>query len=292
MLLEPLNKPLQALHLAGIVPVAGQERIFNMPWHDSLMPIAPDYTAVEKAVFECAAVGCETIWVVAHIGTIPLLKKRINDFVSDPFNENINKYKVPREIPIYYVPIHPRDRELRDCLGWSVMYGAKAAYGTSSFLSKWIAPELFYCSFPYSMNDINESKKIRTKLFNKQKILFSFNNKTVKDNMHLNFSFDAKDYFSCTDILRKKDLNEFDKLKIKTKNYDLKTVFKCLDEQKMEMIELSWYYDLTSWDSYREYLNTDYAKNLKKDYKFFTKKKKIKYIEYMQKNELKNVDNK
>ena len=35
-----------AFHLAGIVPVAGQPMDFNFPWHDSCMPIAPDYLAV------------------------------------------------------------------------------------------------------------------------------------------------------------------------------------------------------------------------------------------------------
>ena len=51
-------------HLAGIIPVAGQPLEFNMPWHDSLMPIAPDYLALERSVVECAYAGCETIWIV------------------------------------------------------------------------------------------------------------------------------------------------------------------------------------------------------------------------------------
>lgn len=282
MQLEPLSKPLQALHLAGIVPIAGQEDVFNMPWHDSLMPIGPDYTLIEKAVFECAAVGCETIWVVAHAGAMPLIKKRLGDFIIDPEVEKPNRYFAIKNVPIYYVPIHPKDRDRRDCLGWSVMYGAKIAYGTSDFLSKWVAPELFYCSFPYSMNDPDESKKIRIRLFNKAKVLFSHNGKTVKDNAHLNFSFDAKDYFKCRDILRKRDLDTWDKKKIKTKNYSLAEVFKGLDEEGAETVELSWHQDINSWDSYRNFLTTDYAKSLVKPCKFFTKIKKARYIDYVQ----------
>ncbi len=279
MLSEPLFKPLQALHLAGIVPVAGQEDIYKMPWHDSLMPIAPDYTAVEKAVFECAAVGCETIWVVAHVGTIPLLKKRLGEFIIDPAEKDITRYNLRRDIPIYYVQIHPRDRDRRDCLGWSVMYGAKIAYGTSYFLTKWTVPELFYCSFPYSLNSIEEAKKIRTRLFNKQKILFSKDGKTVHDNLHLNFSFNAKDYFSCRDILRKRDIEEYDKRKIKTKNYDLATALKGIDKETSEVVELSWHYDLSSWDAYRNFLSSEHAKQLIKPYRFFTKLKKLRYLE-------------
>lgn len=282
MILEPLSKPLQALHLAGIVPIAGQEDIFNMPWHDSLMPIGANYTLLEKAVFECAAVGCETIWVVAHAGTMPLVKKRLGDFIIDPEVEKTHRYFAIREVPIYYVPIHPKDRDRRDCLGWSVMYGAKVAYGTSDFLSKWVAPELFYCSFPYSLNSVDEAKTIRTRLFNKQRILFTHNGKSVKDDMHLNFSFNAKDYFKCRDILRKRDIDTWDKKKIRTKNYNLAEVFKGLDEEDTEKVELSWHYDINSWDNYRNYLSSEQAKSINKPFKFFSKNKKARYIDYVQ----------
>lgn len=282
MILEPLSKPLQALHLAGIVPIAGQEDIFNMPWHDSLMPISANYTLLEKAVFECAAVGCETIWVVAHAGTMPLVKKRLGDFIIDPEVEKPHRYFAIREVPIYYVPIHPKDRDRRDCLGWSVMYGAKIAYGTSDFLSKWVAPELFYCSFPYSLNSVNEARVIRTRLFNKQRILFTHNGKSVKDDIHLNFSFNAKDYFKCRDILRKRDIDTWNKKKIRTKNYNLAEVFKGLDEEDTEKVELSWHYDINSWDNYRNYLSSEQAKSINKPFKFFSKNKKARYIDYVQ----------
>ena len=51
-------------HLAGIVPIGGQRLDFNMPWHDCLMPLAPDYTLIHHAILECAWAGCETIWVL------------------------------------------------------------------------------------------------------------------------------------------------------------------------------------------------------------------------------------
>jgi hypothetical protein len=43
-------------HVAGIIPVAGLKSDFDLPWHPSLMPIAPNYLAVERAVAECAYV--------------------------------------------------------------------------------------------------------------------------------------------------------------------------------------------------------------------------------------------
>ena len=60
-------------HLAGIVPIAGQPFDFNMDWHDSLFPISPNYTLLDNAIAECAWAGCNTIWVVCHADTIPLV---------------------------------------------------------------------------------------------------------------------------------------------------------------------------------------------------------------------------
>ena len=43
--------------MAGIIPISGQPLEFNMPWHDCLMPLAPDYLLIDRAVAECAYAG-------------------------------------------------------------------------------------------------------------------------------------------------------------------------------------------------------------------------------------------
>ena len=75
---------LKSFHLAGIIPTAGQPMDFNFPWHDCLVPISSDFLAIERAVLECATVGCETIWVVCHSDMQPLLKHRLGESVQDP----------------------------------------------------------------------------------------------------------------------------------------------------------------------------------------------------------------
>ena len=141
-------------HLAGVVPVAGQPLDYNFPWHDCLQPIGPNYLAVERAVLECAYVGCDTIWLVCHDDMQPLIKKRLGDFVEDPVYIN-RKYdsgfpsERRKKIPIYYVPIHPNDRDRRDCLAWSVLYGANSAYYIGKNISKWATPDKYYAAFPY-----------------------------------------------------------------------------------------------------------------------------------------------
>ena len=111
---------MSGFHLAGIVPVAGQPLDFNMPWHDSLMPISQNYLAVERAVIECAYAGCETIWLICHTDMQPLIRHRLGDYVQDPVWIN-RRYELQRDkfhkpVPIHYVPIHPRDREKRELL--------------------------------------------------------------------------------------------------------------------------------------------------------------------------------
>ena len=139
-----------AFHLAGIVPVAGQLLDFDMPWHDSLMPIGKNYLAVERAVLECAWAGSETIWVVCHRDMQPLIKERMGEWIFDPnslLEKGIFSSQRRRRVPIYYVPIHPKDRNRRDCLGWSALYGALSAYHISRKISKWLIPDKFIVHF-------------------------------------------------------------------------------------------------------------------------------------------------
>ena len=122
-MLAPEQRSQHAFHLAGIVPVAGQPLDFNFDWSDCLMPLAPNYTAVERSVIECAYAGCETIWIVCNKDIQPLVKYRIGDYAEDPayvsrkFAVNPRDHK--KEVPIFYVPVHPNDRFRRDCLGSS-----------------------------------------------------------------------------------------------------------------------------------------------------------------------------
>lgn len=64
-------------HLAGIIPVAIVPLDFKMPWNDALMPIAPNFCAIERSVYECAQAGCETIWIICNSEIIPLMRRRV-----------------------------------------------------------------------------------------------------------------------------------------------------------------------------------------------------------------------
>ena len=71
-------------HLAGIIPVAGMPANINLELPNCMAMIAENYTALERAVFECACAGCESIWVTVNDDWMPLIRKRIGEYVFDP----------------------------------------------------------------------------------------------------------------------------------------------------------------------------------------------------------------
>ena len=185
-------------HLAGIVPVAGQDLGFGFQWHDALMPIAQNWTAVEQAVWECAWAGCETIWIVCHNDMKPLIRHRIGEMVQDPVVGNNNYMKQSKKwIPIYYVPVHPNDRKKRDCLTWSVIYGAKVATRIGNSLSKWVTPERFYASFPYGVYDPSILHQHRAEISSTNRFFLESNGRSAAEGEYLGFTYNLED---CRDI--------------------------------------------------------------------------------------------
>lgn len=289
--MESINTGINIQHLAGIVPIAGQPLEFNMPWHDAMIPVAANYFAIEKSIYECALAGCETIWLVAHYGTQPLIRKRIGDFVVDPKSYDFFKKGGPKRlIPVYYVPISPKDRKKRDSLAWSVLYGAYMAHRVSKFLSKWTIPQRFYCSFPYGIPDPYFIMDYRLNLSKNNKTIFTYKNKSVKDNLHISFTFDPKDYFACRDIVKQRDLGVWREHKINAALYDLQTVYKGLDTSDARMVELPWFYDISTWDGYREFLASEHSKVFKRPTQFFTKYKKRIFLNEQDDRELLQQD--
>ena len=69
--------------MPAIIPVAGMQTEFGMEWDASLMPVAPNYTALEASVYECLHSGCNSIWIVANDDVAPLLRHRLGEVATD-----------------------------------------------------------------------------------------------------------------------------------------------------------------------------------------------------------------
>tara|TARA_R100000458_G_C8246679_1_gene224483 strand:+ start:158 stop:1036 length:879 start_codon:yes stop_codon:yes gene_type:complete len=259
-----------SIHLAGIVPVAGQAKDFNMPWHDALMPIAQGYLAIEKAVINCASAGCETIWIVCHKDTMPLIKKRIGDYVEDPVYAYRRFEKFPsmsrRRLPVYYVAIHPNDRDKRDCLGWSALYGIKVATGFASSVSHWLSPEKFFVSFPYGIVPDEALLDNREIISHGKSFSFSYGDKTVCENEYLPFSIDYEECCRLTEQLqlngtgRYTDNQWWDRKRAlpleerySARFFTLAQVFEGLNFS--DTIETSYYFNIDNWEDYLYYMS-------------------------------------
>lgn len=266
-------------HIAGIVPIGGKALDFQMPWHDALIPVAPDYLAIEQAVYQCAVAGCDTIWIVGHKGTTPLVRHRLGDIVIDPNSiPGSEQFHFARrkEIPIFYVPILPKDYDRRDSLGWSVLHGADVAFRVSCFISKWVAPTRYFCAFPYGITSVEFIKENREKFFTGEvPTIFSYGGKSVKDGLHIPFLFGAGDYKKCRDIVRKKNIEDWEKRKERdAREFTLQEIFEPLDTANNSVVELPWFYDIGSWANYCKYTSSEQALLLKKHKEVFIREKR------------------
>ena len=154
-------------HLAGIIPAECQPLDFDMPWNDSLIPINKGYLAIERSVVECAYAGCETIWIVCSRETSPFIRHRIGDWIHDPvINVKVMKNVFApserlKQIPIFYIPIHPKDKQKRTGLAWSILYGYNRAHNISRLFSRWSTPSKYYVSFPHGVYKPSQLQKKR-----------------------------------------------------------------------------------------------------------------------------------
>ena len=269
-------------HLAGIVPVAGQKLDFDFPWHDSLQPIAQNYLAVERAVVECAYAGCETIWIVCHNDMQPLIRHRIGDWVSDPVWEYRHMDTFPSEskkqIPIFYVPIRVRDKDKRDCLSWSVLYGALTAYKTAHMISKWVSPTKYYAAFPYGMYQPWIVREHRKDISNKNGFFLTHNGESVINGKYLSFTFTGEDFKRFRDNLREQATGKWKTggpgIKSETlpmedrysaRFFKLEDVFGIATiKEKDKKLEVPWYFNLDNWEDYCYYISSEERKEVKR----------------------------
>jgi len=260
-------------HLAGIIPVAGQMLDFQMDWSDCLMPLAPNYTAIERCVMECAYAGCETIWIVANDDIAPLLRHRVGEFVQDPAffgkEPGRNSSLSQRRVPIFYVPLSIKDHGKRDCLSWSVIHGSLTAFRVGSNLSKWVAPNKYYVSFPYGVYSPEAVRPYRKIISSQRHFALTYEGKTVADGCYLGFTFGKDEFLEFRREIRKgtglyssENLKDgkypTSKLPIEERYsarfFDLAKVFKHVILE--ETGQVPWYYAIDTWESYCNFLGS------------------------------------
>jgi hypothetical protein len=266
------------IHLAGIIPLANIDSEHKLETPEVLLPVSDGLTAIQKSVFECAMAGCNTIWIIANDDIAPIIRKIVGEWTYDPvYYHTSAKFSSEqrKEIPIYYVPVHPKDRNRRDSYGWSVLYGAYSAWKVAYKISQWVTPDKYFVSFPMAAYDIYSIRGYRKLINHRDNNFFlSYDGETVKDNKPIAFTFTGDDFKQCRRSVNKATTREYlppspgtqyPKQKIPLKDrwsarqFNFQTVFKQVSEESATKVDLEWYYDLSDWAGYRNFLASNFS---------------------------------
>ena len=266
------------IHLAGIIPVANLQTDYELRTPDVLVPVEAGFTAIQKSVFECALAGCNTIWIVANDDLAPIVREVVGEWIYDPVYYNRKSRfnsEQRKEIPIYYIPVHPKDRDRRDSYGWAALYGAYTAWKVAFKISQWVTPDKYFVSFPMCAYDVYKIREHRGTINHRENNFFlSFNGETVKDNKPIAFTFTGEDFKQCRRSVNTQTTREYlptlpntqyptQKLprnkRWSARHFDFHMVFNKVSEKNATNIDLDWYYDLSSWRGYRDFLASNFS---------------------------------
>jgi hypothetical protein len=259
-----------AFHLAAIIPATCQPLDFHMPWFDCFMPIAKNYLAVERAVYEALYAGSDTIWIVCSNDISPILKDRIGELAYEPKSLKQFKQYRKKEVPIYYIAVNPKDYDTRDSLSWNILYGASVVYKIFENLTKWVTPTKFLVTFPFSVYPAHIVGNSKSKIFQPNNFYLSYNNETVKDGKYLSFTFEYSEIKQYMDLIRNKEILASKNGKIirvserfTGRFFTLKDIFGSKEiNERDEIQEVSWYYNIDNWEDYCIFLSSQERKEL------------------------------
>lgn len=231
------------------------------------MPINRGYSAIQRAVVECAYAGCETIWITLSAGQEPLVRSLLGDFVEDPVWYHRSKEKYPKEhrkqIPIFYVPLHPKDAGRRDCASWGIINSAMASYYTSKKISNWMLPTKYYVAFPYGVYEPSAVRKYRNIISTVDRAFYlSYNSKTIGDGEMLGFTFDTRSFVRVRKQFRDLEKTRRNNTPRPARFFTFKDVFNIVEPsltEGAEIVNVERYSDISFWNGYVDYMSSPYV---------------------------------
>jgi hypothetical protein len=148
-----------------------------------------------------------------------------------------------------------------------VLYGALTAYWLSKTISKWVVPDKYYAAFPYGVYDPSLLIPYRTSISSKKPFYVSYENKNIKNNEYLGFTFDAGDFKEARRIIRKEGTGQFPDYDAKeripieerwsARFFELDKIFIYVTMEEAKVLPLPWYCNISNWDNLRNYLGSE-----------------------------------
>lgn len=241
------------------------------------MPLHTGMTALERAVMECAAAGCDSIWITVTREHLPLARKVLGDFIYDPlyfFNMRKVKYAADylRRIPIYYCPMRIKDIGLKDSEAFGIINSALCARKLSTKLSKTLEPEKYYAAFYDGLYQPFVAMANRDYIHEKNNFHYSFNGKTFKDGEPLGFTFDREQLKACHEMVRNEGTRKYRALseyktdhswlellpkdeRYSARKFTLDKVFSSVTLTDAYELKLRWFHNINTWEGYRAFIS-------------------------------------
>lgn len=241
------------------------------------MPLNINFTAIERAVMECAAAGVDSIWITVSREHLSLLRKVLGDFTYDPlYYFNVLNIKYPkdrlRRIPIFYCPMRIKDIGLKDSEAFGIINSALCAKKFCAKLSETLQPLMYYVAFHDGVYHPFTAMTKRSLINTETNFYFNYNGKTFKDNEPLGFTFSNEQLVKCHAHVRDTGTNKYrtisefklgetwQELLPKEERWSATRfgVDKVFEPVILEgnTYSLKWFYNINTWDGYRSYIGS------------------------------------
>jgi len=252
------KKPPKSTYV-GIIPADGLKSTFEHPFPPCLLPVGKNINLLEASVMDCMWFRCRQIYIVGYRENLKLYRKTIGDHVRLPhsmYERKMGTFQPVHHVPIYYVPIHPKDRKKRDSLAWSALYGVITHKRVVHFLSEFLNRDGYFFSFPFGMYNPYRVDVFRSKITKFNNFFFNFEGKTVRDGLYLPFYLNNKEFPRLLKNVRKKMIEDgFFREESIRNEYTLKDVFNLVPPRKDDVSPfLPFYNEITTWEQYTDYL--------------------------------------
>ena len=130
-----------------------------------------------------------------------------------------------------------------------------------------MVPDRYYTAFPYGVYDPELVIPYRQKISSKKPFYISYDNKNIKNNEYLAFTFDAEDFKQARRIIRKEGTGEFPNYNAKeripieerwsARFFELDKIFTCVKMEDAQILSVPWYHNISSWDGLKKYLGSE-----------------------------------
>ena len=150
------------------------------------------------------------------------------------------------------------------------------AYWICKRFSRWVVPNTYYVSFPLGISNPIEMFESRKLIRSREAFYFSYDGKTVKDNLPLSFTFHPEEWRRAKHIITTNSKlyappaegQKMPTVKLPPEERRISRWFTLADVfgngPPGKIKELSWFYDLTKWVEYGKFLGSEHSERIKR----------------------------